>query len=212
MADEMKKASESKTRNWTTVLYPESCAPDWPSYLEHWKIRAIASPVHDRDKNKDGSLKKPHIHLMLLYPGSKTAASVKRMIEPLKAVGLEPIHNVQRLARYLCHMDDPDKARYNPKEVKTFGGVDYATMIQDDGKEDVIAVMCDIMDYCDANLCFSFATLMRYARKEGKRDWLKVLCSSKHAVIYSYLRSCAWTAEADARNGFHAEADEKTKV
>ena len=200
MSDE--KKSVSKTRNWTTVLYPESCAPDWPEILEHWKIRALASPVHDKDKTKDGELKKPHVHLMLLFPGSKTRDCVQRMIEPLKAVGLEPIHDVARLARYLTHMDDPEKAQYDPKCVKAFGGVDYEALVKKgaarEDKED-LEIMCEIMDWCDENVCFSFAKLMRYARKENQ-SWFKVLCSSKHNVIYNYLRSCAWTeAQEEAR-------------
>lgn len=192
MADE--KKVQSKTRNWATILYPESCADNWCDIVAGWKIPALASPVHNRDVDKDGKLKKPHIHLMMMFPGAKTRSCVQKLVEPLGAVGLEAVQSVRGMARYLTHMDDKDKAQYDPKEVGRFGGADYDGLIAVDGKEGDIDAMCAIMEWCDEKKCFSFAQLMRYARRERK-EWLKVLCSSKHAVIYRYLRSCEWEAK-----------------
>jgi len=191
MADE--KKAQSKTRNWATILYPESCADNWRDIVAGWKIPALASPVHDRDVDKDGKLKKPHIHLIMMFPGAKTRSCVQKLTEPLGAVGLEAVQSVRGMARYLTHMDDKDKAQYDRKDVKPFGGADYDSLIMSDGKEGDIEAMCAIMEWCDEKQCFSFAQLMRYARRERK-EWLKVLCSSKHAVIYRYLRSCEWEA------------------
>lgn len=189
MSEPKKKAS--KTRNWCTILYPESCAGNWTEIVKSWKIQALASPVHDKDVTENGELKKPHIHLMMMFPGPKSASNVKELIAPLGAVGLEPVQSVSGMARYLCHLDNPDKAQYDMKYVGAFGGADYSVCISpSDGMEE-IKVVCDIMQWCDDNACYSFAKLMRYARDERK-DWLKTLCGPKHAVIYRYLRSCDW--------------------
>ena len=196
------KKTPSKTRNWATILYPESCAPEWKEVVKSWRIPALASPVHDSDTKADGSMKKPHIHLMMMFPGAKTAACVEKLIAPIGAVGLVAVQSVNGMARYLCHMDDPDKAQYAPGDVVAFGGVDYDSLVKVKGKDGALDIMSAIMDWCDENHCYSFAKLMRYARKERK-DWLEVLCSSRHSVIYRYLRSCEWEAEQD-RNAAYA--------
>lgn len=189
MSDE--KKTVSKTRNWATILYPESCVANWPEVVSGWKIPAFASPVHDKDVDKDGKPKKPHVHLLMMFPGAKSRACVEKLVKPLGAVGLEAVQSVTGMARYLCHLDDTDKAQYDPKAVGVFGGADYEATIAIKGKNGDIEAMCAIMEWCDENKCYSFARLMRYART-SKKEWLPVLCSSKHSVIYRYLRSCEW--------------------
>lgn len=143
-------------------------------------------------------MKKPHIHLMMMFPGAKTAACVEKLLAPIGAVGLVAVQSVNGMARYLCHLDDPDKAQYAPGDVVAFGGVDYDSLVKVKGKDGVLEVMTAIMEWCNDNRCYSFAKLMRYAMKE-RRDWLEVLCSSRHSVIYRYLRSCEWEDEQTRR-------------
>lgn len=59
--------NESRCRNWTIVLYPESVPDNWRDILDDLHIEWIESPLHDRDINANGELKKPHWHILLMF-------------------------------------------------------------------------------------------------------------------------------------------------
>ena len=52
-----------KGRDWTFIVYPESAPLDWRNILDETHIKWIESPLHDKDFNADGTLKKPHWHI-----------------------------------------------------------------------------------------------------------------------------------------------------
>ena len=58
-----------KKRNWTIVVYPESLPENWKDILRESGLQVGISPLHDKDVNPDGSIKKPHYHLILIYSG-----------------------------------------------------------------------------------------------------------------------------------------------
>ena len=60
-----------KTRNWVTIVYPESAPKDWRDKLREECIQAVVSPLHNADANPDGEQKKEHYHVMLLFDGPK---------------------------------------------------------------------------------------------------------------------------------------------
>lgn len=49
-----------RTRNWATVLYPSSdnTPTNWKEVLQEQLIPTFISPLHDRDYNGTGELKK----------------------------------------------------------------------------------------------------------------------------------------------------------
>ena len=59
---EKKKAKQARadakragrTRNFATVVYPESAPADWMERLDQYHIAALVSPLHDKDKNPSG--------------------------------------------------------------------------------------------------------------------------------------------------------------
>ena len=63
----MKTSKNQRTRNWTFVVYPESVVPDWKEKLEKLYTQALISPLHNKDKNPDGTDKKPHYHVLLIF-------------------------------------------------------------------------------------------------------------------------------------------------
>ena len=54
---------KGRTRNFATVIYPESAPSDWKEILNQEFIPAFISPLHDRDTNPTGEPKKPHYHV-----------------------------------------------------------------------------------------------------------------------------------------------------
>ena len=45
---------DSRTRNWTFVLYEDSAPDNWREILDDLHIEWIESPWHDKDVNADG--------------------------------------------------------------------------------------------------------------------------------------------------------------
>lgn len=91
------------------------------------------------------------------------------------------------MVRYLCHLDDPDKAQYDRADVITFGGADIdiveqlgsherhealramRVFIRDNG----IVDFCDFVDYCD----------------ECEAAWSALLDDNSSYVIEKYIKS-----------------------
>src|SRR5699024_11179639 len=58
-----RKDKDERTRNWTFVVYPESAPEDWREIIDDLHVPWIESPLHDKDVNPDGEIKKPHWHV-----------------------------------------------------------------------------------------------------------------------------------------------------
>lgn len=124
-----KRAGE-RTRGYATIVYPESASSDWKEILADLKIQVLISPLHDQDVNPTGEPKKPHYHVMLMFEGPKSSAQAKAVIATFGGIGCEVINSTRGYARYLCHLDNPEKHRYSPSDVQQFGGVDYQSTVE----------------------------------------------------------------------------------
>lgn len=187
---EKKSSGKGRTRNYASVVYPESAPEKWMEILGELKVPAIVSPLHDQDKNPTGEPKKPHYHVMLVFEGVKTPDQAREIFSQIGGVGCEPVNSLRGYARYLCHMDNPEKAQYNAADVRAFCGVDYRAIIG--LVSDKYIAIGEIIDFCESQGIYSYATLLLYARRE-REDWFRVLCDSGTLVVKEFLRSLDWT-------------------
>ena len=58
MDDEKAKKVDNRARNWSLVVYPESAPENWRDILDDYHIPWVESPLHDKDVNPDGEIKK----------------------------------------------------------------------------------------------------------------------------------------------------------
>lgn len=175
-----------KTRNWATILYPESAAEGWRDILRGWCCQALLSPLHDKDKNPDETPKKPHYHLMVMWDGPKAQSLMEERFAELGGVGCQPCNSSRGMARYLCHMDNPEKFQYRVEDVEAFGGANYLDIIAlESDRRQTIAEMCD---WCDKVGCISFAELSREARNNHP-VWWQALTSNSTMIMFRYVRS-----------------------
>lgn len=56
--------SKVRTRNFATVVYPESAPADWLDIINDLHIPCFVSPLHDQDLDAKGKPKKPHYHVV----------------------------------------------------------------------------------------------------------------------------------------------------
>lgn len=189
--DKSKKQTVTKTRNFATVVYPESAPTDWFEILESKFIPAFISPLHDSDINPDGSPKKAHYHVMIMFDGPKTKNKAEEVFKSIGGVGCEIVNSMRGYARYLCHQDNPEKHQYKPEEVRSLCGADYygvCSLVTDKYK-----CIREMIEFCDSQEVYSFSDLTSYALKYNQ-EWFRVLADNGSYIIDKYLKSKYWTA------------------
>lgn len=185
--------AENRKRNWVFVVYPESAPENWREVLREMLVPGFISPLHDSDANADGEQKKPHWHILLTFKGVKTYEQVKEITDKLNAPAPQECKDVRAYARYLCHMDNPEKAQYSPADVESMGGADYLDKVK--SAADTDTALSEMMDWCMEQGCYSFFQLANYARQE-RSDWFRVLSSQRTVFLTAWLKSMQWEIES----------------
>lgn len=113
-----KKQKNVKSRYWSILVYPESAPEDWENVLAGL---TYCYKLHDKDVNKDGELKKAHIHVLLMFDGPTTYNVIKEITERLNSPMPIPARSVRGTIRYLIHADNKDKYQYNREDIVSVG-------------------------------------------------------------------------------------------
>lgn len=177
-----------KTRNWAGIIYEDSAPENWRSVISEMHIPMLVSPLHDRDITVDGSLKKPHWHVVLMADGPITQEHANKLLAPLKGTkSAEYIKSLKGYVRYLAHLDDPDKATYNPDEIEAYNGADLSKLLQPT-KTESYETIGKIIDFCVENSMTEFYELVEYARKNRPDDWFPLIINNAF-MLSRYLTS-----------------------
>ena len=116
-----------KGRNWAFVMYPESMPEDWFDKLQMTGLPFAISPLHDKDKNPTGEVKKPHYHVICYYENSTTQKAVKELVCDLVNATLPiKLESMQGMYRYHIHQDNPEKYQYDDRDRTFINGFDVA--------------------------------------------------------------------------------------
>lgn len=189
---EKKSSGRGRTRNFATVVYPESAPADWQDILARNLIPAFISPLHDKDVNPNGEPKKPHYHVMLMFDGVKTPEQVSEVFNSIGGVGCEVVQSIRGYARYLCHLDNPEKVQYDTSDVRCLAAADYIGTI---GLAiDKYKALGEMQDFCEQYNVVSFYALAKYARSE-RSDWHRILCDCGAVFMREYLQSRKWSVD-----------------
>ena len=179
---------ETRTRNWTVIVYPESAPEHWRDILDDEHLEWIESPLHDKDINADGTEKKPHWHVLLMFGGVKTYEQVKEVTDKLNSPIPTRCHNAKALVRYMAHLDNPDKAQYKVSDIKSHGGVDLSEMLRPSSSERY-TLIADMIKFIKENDVIEFQDLMDYAVYNEFDTWFPLLCDNSAFVIGQYIKS-----------------------
>ena len=182
-----------RIRNFATIAYQESMSLNLLQEIDDLHIKAFVSPLHNKDVNPDFSEKKAHYHILFMFPSVKSENQVREIVNKLGCVGVERVHSLKAYARYLCHLDNPEKAQYSPSDVRSFGGADYSSVIVN-ANEERTNVVIDIITFCRDYDIYSFADLVDYACA-NQVDWLEYLSGRGSMFVSQYLKSRSWTYE-----------------
>lgn len=181
------KKHDDRDRVFATIIYPESLPSDWLERLKATMWKGFVSPLHDNDMNADGTPKKPHYHVLIMF-GGNSKKNYDTQIKPVfdkvfenGYAGRELIISANGYARYLCHIDNPEKAQYSKSDVISFGGADYITTIN--CIEDNNRVQKEIISFIEENNVLYFHHLVQY-------------CIANNEEWYQFLsKNCYFTRE-----------------
>lgn len=184
----MANEKSNRTRNWTVFQYDDSAPENWRDLLDEKHIEWIESPLHDQDLNADGTKKKPHRHLLLMFGGVKSYEQVLEFIEFLNCPIPQRCHNAKALVRYMAHLDNPEKAQYKTSDIKGHGGVDIAEMLRPSSSERY-ALIREMGSFIKDHGITEFQDIFDYAMANRFDDWFPLLCDSSAFVINQYIKS-----------------------
>lgn len=165
-----------KSRYWYGELFIDSMPGNWKELLVQTHVKVFASPVHDRDINPDGSIKKAHIHLEICYDGPTTYNNVVRVFGSLVANGfIKRVESARGYYRYLCHLDNPEKAQYDPSEILCFNGASSADLMSETDKNTIKWEVGKIIREKDID---EYYDLVNFLMDEGLQDYYFVVINS----------------------------------
>lgn len=126
------KKPNVKKRNWAFVLYPESAPENWLDVLQESGLQCAISPLHDKDLEPTGEIKKPHWHVIVCYSGPTSYNVVSKLShETLHGTIPKALEQVKGYYRYLTHKDNPEKAQYLEEDITHLNGfniMDFADL------------------------------------------------------------------------------------
>lgn len=188
----------TKGKYFCCVLYPDSLSYDTDNLIkslagEH--LTFAVSPIHDRDIESDGTLKKAHYHLLIAYSSATTLSNIRGWFN---ACGMpySDLHSVRICAsgvgyyRYLTHKDNPEKAQYNDCDIRVFNDSDELFKKFSKTASDKIDDLVRIFRIVDELNTISFHDLIQYLMLNERELFKMVTSSSALAIcIKEYQRS-----------------------
>ena len=168
-----------KSRYWAFIVYPESAPKDWREILCEKGCIFAVSPLHDKDVNPTGELKKEHYHVLVQFEGPTTYKNVDENIcSIINATIPKKVISLRGYYRYLCHLDNPEKVQYDTKEIEEYGGfkVELTTT-------EITTYKLKICEDIENNNIIEYRDLCEYYRNEiGDLDLWEV--ASNHTYFF----------------------------
>lgn len=175
---------DERFRNFTCIVYPDSAPKDFIDRIDHLHVPAFLSPLHEADEESEY---KPHYHVLLLYEGKKNVDQVRQTCMEFGGVRMEIVQSIRGMARYLCHLDNPEKPKYSTQDVRSFAGADYDDVCTNES--DYIVALHYVFNYIDSHRIKYYHELINSLYDEQETFLLKICCFSCISVVKEYLRS-----------------------
>lgn len=182
------KKKDTRARTWTLIIYPDSAPENWREIIDAEHIPWIESPKHDKDTNPDGTVKKAHWHIMLMFEGKKSFEQVKEIADKLNAPIPQRCASPKGMVRYFIHLDNPEKFQYNKADIIAHGGADvdfYFKM----SMSNQLDILKDIVSFIHENHVTSLMELSQYCITHGNDEWFEVISMKSTLYLNAVLKS-----------------------
>lgn len=174
---------EIKARHWAIVVYPESAPENWIELLSETMLAFAVSPLHDRDVNPDGEVKKAHWHVILSWDGPQRASAAQKIAEMLNSPIPIKLESVRGAYRYFTHRDNPEKYQYEEKDIRVFNGFDVSQYVALT-KEEKYQAVSEIKKIIHENKIIEYLDLLD-TLENVDYDLFKVACDN--TILFNAL-------------------------
>lgn len=183
-----KSKGAGRTRNWTVIVYPESLPNNWRDILDEEHIQWIESPLHDKDTNVDGEIKKEHYHLLFMFESVKSYEQVLEITKRLEGSIPQKCNGAKGLVRYMAHLDNPEKFQYSRSDIIGHGGADVAELLKPTSSDRYVLIR-EMIEYVRENEIVEIQDLIDYSIAHRMDDWFPLLCDNSAYVVGTYIKS-----------------------
>jgi len=173
------KKSNIKKRNWAFVVYPESAQKNWIEQLQKTGLQCVISPLHDKDKDPTGEVKKAHYHVIAIYSGPTSFNVVKGLTDSFNAPAPQALEQVRGYYRYLTHKDNPEKYQYDEKDIQTVNGFNISDFVEL-SKSEVSEIKKTLQALIRNENITEYADLMDYLLDSEKTLEYDVACNNTY--------------------------------
>lgn len=148
-----------KSRIWASVGYPESLPPDWLDKIRETGLQVAISPLHDKDINPTGEVKKSHYHIIFNYEGPTTYEHVKKLCDSFNMTIPIKLESLRGMYRYHLHLDNPEKYQYDDRDRILLNGFD-SNSINELTKTEVMKIKKEILNFIEDNDILEYCDLL----------------------------------------------------
>lgn len=161
---------DTRARNWSWIVYPESAPENWRTLLDEMGEKWIESPLHDKDVNETtNEIKKAHWHIIISFANKKSYKQMVEISKLLNAPDPKSIANLQGAVQYLWHRNNPEKYQYNKSDVVAHNGFKYRQYLTDIGV-DTDTILQEIIQWVQETGCSEYGDLVNYSVSEKFDD------------------------------------------
>lgn len=194
-------AAAGRTRNFAFIVYPDSAPADWIEILKGCLIQMFISPLHSPVINdNDEHERKAHYHVLIMFDNVKTLAQAEEISHLVNGTNPIMVNSLRSYARYLCHLDNPDKEQFGSDacmRVISTCGADYYEVIS--LNTDRLQVIHEMIVFVENYDIVSFYILAKYAA-EHNDSWHRALTTNCTVYMKHYLQSRLWSKERGLMN------------
>ena len=162
-------------RSWAFVMYPESMPENWKEIINELGLPMAISPLHDKDINPTGEVKKSHYHVICYYENSTTYNNVKTNVcDRLNATIPQKLESIRGMYRYHIHLDNPEKYQYDDRDRQFFNGFDI-DLVNKLTRTETLKLLLEVYNFCDKNKISEYSDLVRQLKKIDDINMLDVI-------------------------------------
>lgn len=175
-------AKIQKGRIWASVGYPESLPTDWLEKLRETGLTIAISPLHDKDVNPDGEVKKEHYHIIFSYEGPTTYNNVKELCDCFNMTIPIKLESLRGMYRYHLHLDNPEKFQYDDRDRILLNGFD-TNSVNELTKTEVNKLKKELISFINNNDILEYSDLITILLDNDQSQLLDVATS--HTILFN---------------------------
>lgn len=168
--NEYTPVTKYRAKKYVIVVYPDDMPENWMELLRDTMWDIVISPLHDKDLNPDGTVKKAHYHILLSAGNTWiTMNELVKLGKQLKGVAIpQQCSNPKGMIRYFTHIDNPEKAQYNQSDITVIGQYDISEFFKPTVGEDR-DTRREIVTYIIDNNVYELSDLVVYAMLNNEK-------------------------------------------